>query len=283
MMGWADLHLHSNCSDGGDPPERVMARAAELGIIAAALTDHDTVAGLAAARAAAETAGVAFLNGVEISASFETQEIHILGLGIEMNAPVLARLLAVSHEGRLARIDDIIERLDRFGVASRSALQAQLGGAGLSGRMHVAVALKGMGKAATVQKAFERFLNRGGPGYVPKSLPTALDAIDAIHGANGLAFVAHPGLGHTLRRRLGALLELPFDGIEAWHVSHTPAMTSSLRALALDRGLLVTGGSDCHGDIKGEKPTMGRVKAPHACYERIVEALAARNRALRAR
>ena len=270
---WVDLHLHSCRSDGADMPARVVQRAHALGIAAIAVTDHDTTAGVYEAADAARAFGMGFLRGVEISASFENQEIHVLGLGIQTDAPGLMALLEASNRNRAERAWRIVDRLDKIGVASRAALEPHLNEAIPVGRMHVAVALAGLGKATSVQNAFERYLNRACPAFVPKEVPPAREVVEVIHEAQGLAFIAHPGLGHTLRRRLGALLELPFDGIEAWHVSHTPDMAHTFRALAGERGLLVTGGSDCHGDIKKEKPTMGRVKTPYACYERIVEAL----------
>lgn len=271
---WVDLHLHSCRSDGADTPERVITRAHALGIAAVAVTDHDTMAGVREAGEAARGFGMGFLEGLEISASFECQEIHIVGLGIRVDAPGLAALLEASNRSRAERAWRIVDRLDKIGVASRTALEPHLNPAAPVGRMHVAVALAGLGKATSVQNAFDRYLNRACPAFVPKAVPPALDVINAIHEAEGLAFIAHPGLGNTLRRRMGALLELPFDGIEAWHVSHTPDMVHTFRGLAEDRGLLLTGGSDCHGDIKKEKPTMGRVKTPYACYERIAETLA---------
>lgn len=273
MTGWADLHLHTTCSDGADTPERVMERAHELGIAAVAITDHDTTAGVAAARTAAQAAGMDFLEGVEISASFDGQEIHILGLGIREDVPVLKTLLERSNKDRAARAWHIVDRLDKIGVAPRATLAAHMEDAAQLGRMHVAVALERLGKVRTVQDAFEQYLNRACPAFVPKILPPAADAVRTIHEARGLAFIAHPGLGHTLRRRLGALLELPFDGIEVWHVSHTAQMVDTFKALAGKRGLLLTGGSDCHGDIKKERPTMGRVRTPYTCYEHIRDAL----------
>ncbi|HOH28591.1 MAG TPA: PHP domain-containing protein [Candidatus Hydrogenedentes bacterium] len=272
-MAWVDLHLHSRCSDGADAPEEVVARAHALGMAALALTDHDTVAGVPAARAAAHEAGLGFLDGVEISAAFEDREIHIIGLGMCLEAPALTRLLETLHTYRATRVRRIVERLDKIGTASIDVLASRLQPVTPVGRMHVAVALMELGKATSVQNAFDRYLNRSCPAYVPKELPSAREAVEAIHDADGLAFIAHPGLGNTLCRRLDALFEMPFDGLEAWHVSHTPEMVREFQGFARARGLLLTGGSDCHGDIKKERPTMGRVKVPYTCYEHILETL----------
>lgn len=273
MMPWVDLHLHSRCSDGADIPETVVSRAHALGMAAMALTDHDTVSGVPAARAAARAVGIEFLEGVEISASFQNQEIHIIGLGMHLEAPPLIQILKTLHTCRATRVRQIIERLEQTGVVPKDVLAPRLHSITPVGRMHVAVALTELGKAASVQNAFEKYLNRACPAYVPKELPSALESIEALHAAGGLAFIAHPGLGNTLRSRMSALLELPFDGIEAWHVSHSPEKVRTFQKLADKHGLLVTGGSDCHGDIKKEKPTMGRVKMPYAYYTYILETL----------
>ncbi|NLO32312.1 MAG: PHP domain-containing protein [Candidatus Hydrogenedentes bacterium] len=274
MNDWIDLHLHSDCSDGADTPEQVMIRAFDCGAAAVALTDHDTVKGVGAARQKAEALGMRYLNGVEISASFESNEMHILGLGIAPNAAQLGVFLDEASKERLHRAVQIMERLDKAEVASRAQMEPYLEDLAQPGRIHVAVALHELGVVRRVQEAFDRYLNRGCAAFVPKTLPSAEKVIQVIHDAGGLAFVAHPGLGYTLRKRLGVLLRLPFDGIEVWHISHTTAMIHRLKGLAEERGLLLTGGSDCHGDIKKERPVMGRVRAPYSCYEKIEEALA---------
>jgi predicted metal-dependent phosphoesterase TrpH len=115
-------------------------------------------------------------------------------------------------------------------------------------------------------------MNAGGPAYVPKETMPLADAVDLIHGAGGLAFVAHPGLGKTTRKLLPELLTYPFDGIEAYHVSHSPGRVEEFTTLAQERGLLITGGSDCHGTIKG-KALLGSVRTPVAVYEAMLNAL----------
>ena len=270
---WVDLHLHSSCSDGADPPEQVVARARAFEISAIALTDHDTIAGVERARNAAEAIGLGFLPGVEISAEFKGREIHVVGLGVDVASPVLGDLLHVLSEMRRRRLTAILDALQRMNLSLDveqvldSNIHVQ------PGRMHVAKALRHMGAATSVQNAFDRYLNPGCPAHVPKQLPPAEEVIAATHQARGLAFLAHPGLGRWSPGRVNALLALPFDGIEAWHVSHTPDMVRQFSAMAGKRSLLVAGGSDCHGGIKGEAPTMGRVKVPHDCYATIVKRL----------
>ncbi len=259
-MEWADLHTHSACSDGADPPADVVGRAAGLGMSLLALTDHDTLAGLPEARAAASRADIAFLNGVEISASFENREVHVTGLGVSENHPALNACLERLQTGRVGRLLAMRARLADAGIhVGESSEETPM-----TGRMHLAVRLHAMGVTRTVQEGFDRFLKAGRPGWIPKTLCPADEAVAVIQAAGGLALVAHPGLGKGIFKMLPRLLELPFDGVEAWHVSHSPGMVGDLLALAHERGLLASGGSDCHGGVKGKRPEMGKVRVPLA-------------------
>jgi hypothetical protein len=177
------------------------------------------------------------------------------------------------REARNRRAERIVGKLNAAGVpVTMETLLARAGGA--VGRMHIAREVHALGHARTVQDAFDRYLNAGRRAYVPKARIDCAEALGLIHEAGGLAFVAHPGIG-TTRRLLPRLLELPFDGIEAYHCKHGPGHVAEFLELAESRGLLVSGGSDCHGAAKGE-PEMGKVRVPVAHYERIRERLAAR-------
>ncbi len=269
-----DFHLHSNHSDGSDSPRRVVERAANLHLAAIALTDHDTVSGVAEAAAEAKVRGVSLLPGTEISADFDGFETHILGLGVDIESESLLEGLDALRKGRSERAHEIIELLNGAGVAvTRQAVEARAQGA--ITRMHIATEVKAMGVTRTVQEVFDRFMLKGRPAYVPKTLMPTAEAIERIHAAGGLAFVAHPGLGST-HRRLAKMLQLPFDGIEVLHTAHSAGRTEEFKDLARCNGLLMSGGSDCHGTIKGHGPEMGKVKVPESYYERIQEALAAR-------
>lgn len=274
-MSYVDLHLHTDQSDGSDPPRRVVGRAALLGITALAITDHDTVSGVKQAGRVAEAAGIEFLTGAEISAGLEGYEVHILGLGIALDYPPLLSGLEELQTARNVRAANIIVRLKEAGINIDAKCVLARARGGVVGRMHVACELLAMGVTQEVQEGFNRYLNHGRPAYVPKTLMPAAEAIDLIHGAGGMAFVAHPGLRKKTHMLLPRLLELPFDGIEAYHTGHSPGRTGQYLEVAKDRGLLVTGGSDCHGMIKGP-PEMGKVKTPYACFARIKQALAAR-------
>ncbi|NUM52997.1 MAG: PHP domain-containing protein [Candidatus Hydrogenedentes bacterium] len=267
-MRYADLHLHTTYSDGTDTPERVVERAAELGIAGLAITDHDTVDGVPLARDAAQRTGIAFLTGTELSAKFDGGDIHVIGLGIDVASPPLCAALDRMRVARVTRTARMLERLAARGMSLELEDTAR---EGVVGRMHVARALHAAGHAKDVQQAFDKYLKPGKPGYVGQVKLACSEAIDLIHAAGGLAFLAHPGIGAP-RRKLLALLEYPFDGIECYHSKHSPGQTDMFLQIARDRGLLVTGGSDCHGEAKG-RAEMGRVRLPIECFERIASAV----------
>ena len=272
-MAFVDLHLHSTCSDGADPPAEVAAYAKQHGLAAIALTDHDTTDGLAEAGEAARAAGIGFLNGVEVSTLYGHHSIHILGLGIEPGCPELDAVLEKLRKGREARSAKIVQKLQERGLPIDMDAIHELTNGDVPGRLHIARVLQANGACATVQEAFDRWLKFGKSCFVPIPKVSCERAVEAIHAAGGLAFIAHPGLGSATRKLLPHLLKLPFDGLEVFHSKHTPADTAEFKALAAEQGLMITGGSDCHGGANGPR-LMGGTKVPVAIYEAIVEALA---------
>ncbi|MBI5090862.1 MAG: PHP domain-containing protein [Candidatus Hydrogenedentes bacterium] len=268
------MHLHTNHSDGSDAPARVVERAAELGLAAVAITDHDTTSGVAEAEEAAKHHGLGFLRAVEISAGCGGAEVHIVGMGINPDNPELQAVLESLRTSRNARADRIIERLDGLGIhVDRTRIEAEACGA--VGRMHIARELLRLEKSKTVQGAFDKYIGRGQPAYVPKWTVSCEQAIDCIHQASGLAILAHPGL-RSVKQLLAKLLCFPFDGIEAYHVQHSPGQVTQFLDLAKERDFIVSGGSDCHGRAKGMKPEMGKVRLPFEHFEHIERELADR-------
>jgi len=271
---YADLHIHTDHSDGSDSPRRVVERAVIEGLDAIAITDHDTVSGLDQGRAAARTHGIELVPGTEISASFGRVEVHVLGLGIDPHHPQLVKALHEQQAARSRRIDKILQRLNALGIPlDLDDLKAQAACAGSLGRMHVAQALHARGVTTTVQEAFDKYLRPRRKAYVAKKTMGCRRAIDLIHQAGGLAFLGHPGLGATLTRLLPRLLDMPFDGIEVYHPKHTPGHVTQFTHVALERDLLISGGSDCHGTVSTHAPNLGLIRLPYHHVERIKEAL----------
>ena len=263
-----DLHLHTNHSDGSDSPTRVVERAVDFGLAAMAITDHDTVSGVPEGAEVAARLGIELFPGVEISSKLGEREVHILGLGVDPGPGPLVDVLARQTEGRRSRAERMVARLNELGVpVERRNVEARAS-EGAVGRMHVALEIMAVGYAETVQEAFDKYIKAGQPAYVPKDVIAIAEAVELIHRAKGLAFIAHPGLG-DLHLRLDRLLEYPFDGLEVYHSRHTQGHVKQFEDIVRSRGLLATGGSDCHGTVKGERPLMGCARVPYEVYERM--------------
>jgi predicted metal-dependent phosphoesterase TrpH len=256
---FVDLHLHSTASDGSRAPADVVRAANAAGLAAIALTDHDSVAGLAEAQIAGAELGVRIVNGVELSAVEGEAETHLLGLHLR-DVLVIERELGALRNMRERRGQQIVEKLVRIGVlVTFDDVLVQAGG-GAVGRPHVARALIADGWATDVRDAFDRYLGAGKPAYVAKDQLGMADAIAIIHSAGGLAVLAHPG-GAGTRERLTALAALGLDGVEVKHPGHSPSDTARLNTLAVQLGLVLSGGSDWHGAADGPR-TIGMMQVP---------------------
>ena len=263
--GFVDLHMHSTASDGSRSPADVVRAAKRADLVAIALTDHDTVAGLAEARATGEELGVRIINGVELSAVEGASETHLLGLHLS-DTSVLERGLTELREMRGRRAMRIVELLQAQGVQVTLDDVLMQAGAGAIGRPHVARALVADGWAVDVRDAFDRYLAAGRPAYVAKDQLGMRDAIAMVHAAGGLAVLAHPGATAT-RERLEALVALGMDGVEVKHPSHSADDVARLGALTEFFDMVPSGGSDWHGATGGPR-VLGNQKVPAAWMDR---------------
>lgn len=256
---FVDLHMHSTASDGARTPQEVVDAAVAAGLAAIALTDHDTIDGLAAAQTAGEQRGVRVVAGVELSAVEGAAETHVLGLHLS-NIPAIESRLEQLREMRHTRAARIVERLNTLGVpiSLDAVLQHSAGGA--VGRPHVARALVAAGHATDFKQAFERYLGNGRAAYVPKDKLPIEDAIEVIHSAGGIAVLAHPGSLGT-RERIAVLADAGLDGVEVLHPSHSWEDSQRLDALAAEFTLVRSGGSDWHGTTETSR-SLGMMRVP---------------------
>jgi len=250
-----DLHCHSTASDGLLKPEELVARAAANGVEILALTDHDGVSGLAEARARAESEGVRFVDGVEISVTWEGSTVHIVGLQIDPQDPVLRSGLESVREGRARRAEKMGEALDAAGIpGSLAGAKTYAENPDLISRSHFARHLVKTGRAPNVRSVFQHYLVKGKPGFVPHEWASLGDAVNWIRASGGIAVVAHPGRYKFAKPELHAFLaefrDCGGEGIEVVTGSHSPEQFVEFARISREFGLRASRGSDYHG--KGE-------------------------------
>ncbi len=264
-MKFADLHLHTYFSDGTFSPEELVGHGHRLGFAALALTDHDSVEGCARMTAACAAAGIDFIPGTELTAEHNDTEIHLLGYYLDTENQTLLTEIAKFQAVRQNRIHEMVSRLNGLKVPLKVESVFALANCKSPGRPHVARALVKAGLVGSLDEAFERFLKKNRPAWVPKAKMSALEAVELIHQAGGLAVMAHPGLNRT-DDVIPVLVEAGLDGIECFHTKHSTAASERYLEIADKFHLLITGGSDCHGFSKG-KPLIGTVKLPYEHVE----------------
>lgn len=274
-MDYIDLHTHSNASDGSFPPREVVRLAKERGLKALALTDHDTIDGLPEAVAAGQEFGIEVIPGVEISARHANGSMHILGYFLDYESELLARRLAVLKQARKDRNPQIIAKLNDLGLPLTMAQVERISGGGQVGRPHIARALYEGGYVRSLQEAFDVYLGNNGRAYVSKFRFPPEEALAMIRDAQGIPVVAHPftlGLhtSETLKPLLLELRALGLVGLECYYPEHSSVQEALYLSLARELGLLITGGSDFHGDNKPEV-ALGRVNCQsHLVYDLVV-------------
>lgn len=276
MASRVDLHLHTKASDGALRPAELVKAAVLIGIRVMAVTDHDSVDGIAEAREAASGLPIAVIPGIEVSANLDGDEIHVLGYLLDADDPSLREVLRRLQADRLAQAHAMVERLGALGYPLAWDRVVAIANGGSVGRPHIAKALVERGAVASVDEAFARFLRRGGPGYVegPKLLPQ--EAVNLIRQAQGVASLAHPIIVGAsdyhldLEQLLPMMMEAGLEGLETYYKGYTPEITASLLAVAERYQLMPTGGSDFHGGGVVTDAELGGVEVPWETVERLL-------------
>lgn len=251
-----DLHCHTTASDGSLSPSALVKKAAGLGLAAIAVTDHDTIDGVGEGLSAGAKQGVEVVPGVELSTDFENKTVHVLGYFIDMENPVLTEKLTWAKGVRADRNQKIVERFNELGIPMTFEEVAKKAGGDVVGRPHFAAMLLEKKVVATIQEAFDIYLDRKGKAYVPKFRFTPQESFSLIDKTGGIAVLAHPGSYNWaplyLDYAVEKMMELGLSGLEVLYSEHLPAQTQIFTDIAKRRGLLMTGGSDFHGDTKPE-------------------------------
>lgn len=281
-MTYVDLHCHSTASDGTTPPRELIRLAKQVELSAIALTDHDTIAGIAEAADEAKQLGIDFLPGIEISCEYPRPgTLHMLGYGVDPTNTTLATMTDTLIAGRNERNEKMVAKLREQGVPITIELVRAAAKGDVIGRPHFARAMVDLGAVKDYAQAFSIYLGSGGSAYVDKEQLSPRRAIEMIHAAGGLAAIAHPTQlrkenSAQLRQEIKTLADYGLDAIEVIHSDHRESVVEELSDLADDFGLLKTGGSDFHG---GAKPhiKLGRAndgrRIPRKYYDALLERL----------
>ena len=268
-----DLHAHSTASDGELTPADLVRYARERGLVALALTDHDTVDGIDAAIEAARGTALQIVPGVELSCDVPQTEVHILGYFIDWHAPDFEAMLVKFREGRYGRAEKMVKKLTALGAPITFERVKQIAGDASLGRPHVAQALVEAGHVATISEAFDRYIGRTGPAYVERFRLRPEDAVALVLRAGGVPVFAHP---RDVTRFIEPLVKVGLIGLEAQYGTYGEATRAELVRWAQRYDLIVTGGSDFHGLNKmAHLSGLGEVNVPFQVVEQLRERAAA--------
>ncbi len=272
-MSRGDFHTHSTCSDGLRTPTELVDLAAGRGVRIMALTDHDTLDGLAEAEAAAARhPGFTLVPGVELSCDVPGTEVHILGYFIDRDRAEFRKQLDEFRRGRIDRARRIIDALERLGAPIEWSRVQELAGEASVGRPHIAQALLEAGHIERFNEAFERFIGRNGPAYAERPKLAPAEAISMIREAGGLAVFAHPSFTDDYPRVAAKLAAAGAFGLEAYYKGYKPELVEELAALAERLGLFALGGSDYHGIDREDERLPGEIPLPDAVADAFLDA-----------
>ncbi|MBU0574015.1 MAG: PHP domain-containing protein [Candidatus Margulisbacteria bacterium] len=267
----ADLHIHTNHSDGTDAPEEIVRKARTAGLKTIAITDHDIVSGIALAQKTGSEAGVEVIPGIEFTTETQKCEVHILGYFIDHTNRDFLGLLDKMQHSREDRIYKMVDKLKNLGINIEAKRVFEIAGHPWAGRPHVAKALLEKGYVSTFKEAFDRYIQFQGPAYVShfKLLPE--NAVKLIRQVGGVAVYAHPFFNNAEEKTiLPKLVKAGLQGLEAYYPAFGPSQTAELVELAEKMGLCLTGGSDYHGSIGGrEIRSLGDFSIPDEVVEKL--------------
>ncbi|HAJ56952.1 MAG TPA: phosphatase [Candidatus Omnitrophica bacterium] len=266
---FADLHVHSHFSDGTFSPSQIVSEAKRASLSCISITDHDITDCIDPAIQAAGL-DLEILPGVELTAESGGQEIHILGYLIDHHDEAFLNMLSGMQEARVGRIYGICKKLNELGLAIEPQDIFDLAGKGSVGRLHVARALLQKGCISSIPEAFYRYIGDKGPAYVGKLKMTPGEAVSWIIKTKGIPVLAHP-YALSDKALIPDLVRDGIMGIEAYYAEHSDTQTGEFVSMAKKHGLLITGGSDCHGLAK-EHICIGKVKLPYEYVEKLKEA-----------
>ena len=271
MKAKADLHIHSNASDGRYSPAEIVKMAAAAGVAVMALTDHDTVAGLVPAlAAAAEFPSLQLIPGVELSTDTTGGEVHVLGYFIDYTDAQFKSSLERMRNSRALRTEKMVAKLKELGCDVELARVREIAGTGSLGRAHVAQALLEKGYTASFKEAFSKYIGHDCPAYVAREKLTPAEAVRLIAEVRGLPVLAHPFTTTNPEAMVRELKPHGLVGIEAYYAGYLPAETNNLLNLAQKYGLIPTGGTDYHGIDSASEITIGGTDVPMHFVEQLI-------------
>ena len=265
MPSFVDLHMHTTCSDGLVSPEALLENVRRSGVSAFAVTDHDDVNGYLWIKALIQTWDPELIPGVELSVSMGEDDVHMLAYLFDPENKEFVSALAEFKEKRNLRGRMIVEKLLRIGLEIPFEAVEETAGGAVIGRPHIAETLHRLKAVSSYQEAFDRYIKKDGPAYVPKAFFEPRQAIEMVHRAGGITVLAHPMIDNMLRH-LQALVEMGLDGLEVRHPNHSAADVERLTKIAEREGLLKSGGSDFHGR-EGRHGHVGSQRVPYEFLE----------------
>jgi len=270
-MSKVDLHIHSTASDGRLSPADIVRQAAEQGLSVIAITDHDSVDGIAPALVAAKAfPGLKVIPAIELSTDVPQGEVHILGYFIDYTDREFQVILEGLRYSRLKRAQGMIAKLKNLGVHIDWERVREIAGTGSIGRPHIAQAMLEKGYITSIKEAFDRYISRGGPAYVEREKMTPAEAVELILKVNGLPVLAHPFTTNNTETMIAELKAAGLVGIEAYYDGYSADEISRLVSLADKYDLITTGGSDYHGLETVSETMIGGVAVPTESVERLM-------------